>query len=449
MKERILRRMGAMFRRLIAIVTAIGFAYGESKPLNLILIIADDLGHETLGCNGGESYQTPNLDKLAAEGMRFEHCYSQPICTPTRVQIMTGLYNDRNYTKFGQLRRGETTFAHLLKENGYSTAIAGKWQLGKEKDSPQHFGFEKSLLWQHTRSGRMPKPKGEGKGVYDKRFENPYLERNGVEEDYTNGEYAPDLCTDFLCKFIDENKKTPFLVYYPMILTHCPFWPVPGGKDWDPKSPGSPTYKGDPKYFGDMVNYMDKLVGRIVAQVEKSGLSENTVIIFTGDNGTDKPVVSKWRGIEVAGSKGKTIDDGCRVPLIVRAPGLKGRGECKDLVDFTDLLPTLCDLAAVDPGKQEKPFDGQSFAPQIRGEKGTARDHTFCWYSRSGNYKKDLAVFARTERYKLYRDGRFFDLPQDRLEKNELKGEILTDEQKKVKAMLQAVLDERLKEVGR
>lgn len=441
--------MGAMFRRLIAIVTAIGFAYGESKPLNLILIIADDLGHETLGCNGGESYQTPNLDKLAAEGMRFEHCYSQPICTPTRVQIMTGLYNDRNYTKFGQLRRGETTFAHLLKENGYSTAIAGKWQLGKEKDSPQHFGFEKSLLWQHTRSGRMPKPKGEGKGVYDKRFENPYLERNGVEEDYTNGEYAPDLCTDFLCKFIDENKKTPFLVYYPMILTHCPFWPVPGGKDWDPKSPGSPTYKGDPKYFGDMVNYMDKLVGRIVAQVEKSGLSENTVIIFTGDNGTDKPVVSKWRGIEVAGSKGKTIDDGCRVPLIVRAPGLKGRGECKDLVDFTDLLPTLCDLAAVDPGKQEKPFDGQSFAPQIRGEKGTARDHTFCWYSRSGNYKKDLAVFARTERYKLYRDGRFFDLPQDRLEKNELKGEILTDEQKKVKAMLQAVLDERLKEVGR
>lgn len=438
-----------MFRRLIAIVTAIGFAYGESKPLNLILIIADDLGHETLGCNGGESYQTPNLDKLAAEGMRFEHCYSQPICTPTRVQIMTGLYNDRNYTKFGQLRRGETTFAHLLKENGYSTAIAGKWQLGKEKDSPQHFGFEKSLLWQHTRSGRMPKPKGEGKGVYDKRFENPYLERNGVEEDYTNGEYAPDLCTDFLCKFIDENKKTPFLVYYPMILTHCPFWPVPGGKDWDPKSPGSPTYKGDPKYFGDMVNYMDKLVGRIVAQVEKSGLSENTVIIFTGDNGTDKPVVSKWRGIEVAGSKGKTIDDGCRVPLIVRAPGLKGRGECKDLVDFTDLLPTLCDLAAVDPGKQEKPFDGQSFAPQIRGEKGTARDHTFCWYSRSGNYKKDLAVFARTERYKLYRDGRFFDLPQDRLEKNELKGEILTDEQKKVKAMLQAVLDERLKEVGR
>ncbi|MGB0143562.1 MAG: sulfatase-like hydrolase/transferase [Akkermansiaceae bacterium] len=449
MEERILRRMGGMVQRLTAIVAAIGFAYGESKPLNLILIIADDLGHETLGCNGGESYQTPNLDKLAAEGIRFEHCYSQPICTPTRVQIMTGLYNDRNYTKFGQLRRGETTFAHLLKEKGYSTAIAGKWQLGKEKDSPQHFGFEKSLLWQHTRSGRMPKPKGEGKGVYDKRFENPYLERNGVEEDYTNGEYAPDLCTDFLCKFIDENKKTPFLVYYPMILTHCPFWPVPGGKDWDPKSPGSPTYKGDPKYFGDMVNYMDKLVGRIVAQVEKSGLSENTVIIFTGDNGTDKPVVSKWRGIEVAGSKGKTIDDGCRVPLIVRAPGLKGRGECKDLVDFTDLLPTLCDLAAVDPGKQEKPFDGQSFAPQIRGEKGTARDHTFCWYSRSGNYKKDLAVFARTERYKLYRDGRFFDLPQDRLEKNELKGEILTDEQKKVKAMLQAVLDERLKEVGR
>ena len=409
--------------------------------------MADDLGHETIACNGGESYKTPNLDKMAAGGMRFEHCYSQPICTPTRVQIMTGLYNDRNYTNFGVLRRGETTFAHILKEKGYATAIAGKWQLGKDKDSPQHFGFEKSLLWQHTRTGRMPRTDGK-KGVFNKRFENPYLERNGVEEEYNNGEYGPALCTDFICEFIEENKEKPFLVYYPMILTHCPFWPVPGGQDWDPKSLGSPTYKGDAKYFGDMVNYMDKLVGRIVDQVEKSGLSDNTVIIFTGDNGTDKPVVSKWKGINVAGSKGRTIDDGCRVPLIIHAPGLKGKGVSQDLVNFSDVLPTLCDLAGVDISKRKEPFDGQSFAPQLRGEKATPRDHSFCWYSRSGDIKKDLKVFARTQRYKLYRDGRFFDIEKDRLEKNNLKAE-LTDEQKAVKEKLQAVLDKRLKEVGR
>lgn len=436
-----------VIRRLFFIFATLGMAQGAERPLNLILIVADDLGHETLGCNGGESYQTPHLDKLAANGLRFEHCYSQPICTPTRVQIMTGLYNDRNYTRFGELRRGEVTFAHLLKEKGYATAIAGKWQLGREKDSPQHFGFQQSLLWQHTRSGRMPKP--EGKGVYDKRYENPYLERNGLPEDYTQGEYGPDLCAEFLCQFIDENKEKPFLVYYPMILTHCPFWPVPGGPGWDPQSPGSPTYKGEARYFGDMVHHMDKLVGRIVAQVERSGLSDRTVIIFTGDNGTDQPVVSQWRGIQVAGSKGQTIDDGCRVPLIVSAPGLKGRGECRDLVDFTDVLPTICDLAGVSLDGKGKAFDGRSFAPQIRGGKGQVRDHSFCWYSRSGNFKKDLAVFARNKRYKLYRDGRFFDLANDRLEKNGLDDASLTDEQRKMRTRLQAVLDTRLKEVGR
>ena len=115
-----------MIRRLLFIFATLGMAQGVERPFNLILIVADDLGHETLGCNGGESYRTPHLDKLAAHGLRFEHCYSQPICTPTRVQIMTGLYNDRNYTQFGELRRGEVTFAHLLKEKGYATAIAGK-----------------------------------------------------------------------------------------------------------------------------------------------------------------------------------------------------------------------------------------------------------------------------------------------------------------------------------
>ena len=144
--------MTSLLRPILAVCVALsGISIAADKPLNLILIMADDLGHEAIACNGGESYKTPHLDRMAAGGMRFEHCYSQPICTPTRVQIMTGLYNDRNYTKFGQLRRGETTFAHILKDAGYATAIAGKWQLGKDKDSPQHFGFEKSLLWQHTR----------------------------------------------------------------------------------------------------------------------------------------------------------------------------------------------------------------------------------------------------------------------------------------------------------
>ena len=128
----------------------------RSRP-NVILIMADDMGYEALSSNGSESCKSPNLDKLAAEGVRFTNCFSNPICTPSRVKIMTGQYNVRNYVKFGMLDRGQTTFAHQLKKAGYATAIAGKWQLGKQTDAPQHFGFEKSCLWQHTRSGRSSK----------------------------------------------------------------------------------------------------------------------------------------------------------------------------------------------------------------------------------------------------------------------------------------------------
>src|SRR3954463_43187 len=134
--------------RLVVASLVIQFAAGHAlvaaerlNQPNVVVILADDLGYECLGCDGGTSYRTPNLDKLAATGMRFEHCYVQPLCTPTRVQLMTGLYNVRNYINFGQLDPQATTFAHLLKRAGYATGIAGKWQLGHAKDLPRHFGF--------------------------------------------------------------------------------------------------------------------------------------------------------------------------------------------------------------------------------------------------------------------------------------------------------------------
>ena len=147
------------------------------KKPNIVLIMADDMGYEALSVNGSESCQSPNLDKLAAGGVRFTNGFANPLCTPSRAKIMTGQYNVRNYVGFGVLDRGQTTFAHQLKAAGYATCIAGKWQLGKETDSPQHFGFEQSCLWQHTRSGRS---KENGKTI-DRRFVNPMLEFNGKE----------------------------------------------------------------------------------------------------------------------------------------------------------------------------------------------------------------------------------------------------------------------------
>ena len=366
---------------LTALLLGVFNVQANDRP-NIILIMADDMGYEALSSNGSESCKSPNLDKLAAKGVRFTNGFSNPICTPSRVKLMTGQYNVRNYVKFGWLDREQTTFAHQLKAAGYATAIAGKWQLGRDKDSPQHFGFEQSCLWQHTRSGRS---KDGGKTI-DRRFVNPQLEFNGVEKDFTNGEYAPQICTDFICDFIDENKKKPFLVYYPMILTHCPFDPTPDSTDWDPKRLGSTTYKGDrndpQRHFRDMVAYADKAVGQIVAQLEKSGVRDNTLIIFTGDNGTDTPIVTPWNGTKVVGGKGTMSDTGTRVPLIASWPaGIQKPGRVvDDLVEFTDVFPTLCEVTGAKLPKNH-PGDGASIVPVLRNQADARRkDWIYIWY---------------------------------------------------------------------
>ena len=403
------------------------------KP-NIVLIMADDLGIETMGSYGSTLYKTPNLDRLAANGARFEHCYAQPICTPSRVQLMTGQYNVRNYTKFGLLPRGETTFAHKLKAEGYATCIAGKWQLGRQKDAPQHFGFDEALLWQHTRDGRM---KIDGKRV-DKRYENPILEKNGESLVYDDGEFAPDLMVDFILDFIERKTEQPFLVYYPMILTHCPFVPTPHSEDWDPTSVGSPTHKGDKTYFGDMVEYVDHLVGKIEAELERHGLLENTYLIFTGDNGTGRNIVSMLNGQPFPGRKGSLTNGGTHAPLIASRPGTVPSKVHNDLIDFSDFLPTFCEIAK--SSTDGLTLDGVSFLPQLHGEAGNPRRFVYCWYNRDMTPGKTQAT-ARNQRYKLYQSGEFYDVPNDLQEKQPLATDNLTPKQVAIKGELQGALN--------
>src|SRR6478672_3148143 len=321
-----------MFRNSLVLPLALylfanaAFAADAPKP-NIVLVLADDLGYETLGCDGGESYKTPNLDRLAAAGMRFERCNVQPLCTPTRVQLMTGMSNVRNYIEFGTMEPKSTTFGNLLKNAGYATAIAGKWQLGHDKDLPQRFGFDESCLWQHTR--RPP------------RYANPGLEFNGAERDFNKGEYGPDLVSDFALNFIEKNKSKPFFLYYPMMLTHAPYQPTPDSPEWDPKAQGEKV-NHDNKHFADMVAYMDKLVGKVVTKLDDLKIRDNTLIIFLGDNGTGKGVRSKLRGVEYPGGKGTTNARGMHVPLIANWPDHIHVGVNDDLIDSTDFLPTVC-----------------------------------------------------------------------------------------------------------
>lgn len=396
----------------------------EARPPNLILVMADDFGYECVGANGGESYATPHLDRLAAGGLRFEHCHVQPLCTPTRVQLMTGRSNVRNYLNFGTLPRGETTFGQLLQKAGYATGICGKWQLGTEKDAPQHFGFAEACLWQHSR--RPP------------RYANPGLEYNGVEKDFTRGEYGPQLVNDWALDFVTRHQEKPFFLYYPMILTHDPFQPTPDSPNWDPKAVGERVSR-DVKHFADMTAYMDRMIGRLDAKLGELGIRDNTLLLFLGDNGTHSSVTSRFHGSDYRGGKGTTTRRGTHVPLIASWPAVIRQGRvCRDLISSTDFLPTLCAAAGVPVPENS---DGISFLPQLRGEAGSPRDWLYTWYS--PRQRPDLSVreCAFDHDFKLYRDGRFFDLRADPFEEQAPLAAPLSAEQTAAKTKLQAALD--------
>ena len=410
--------------------------FAEAKKPNVILIMADDLGYEALGTYGAADYKTPELDRLAATGMKFNHCYSQPLCTPSRVQIMTGQYNFRNYTAFGILPKTEITFGHLLQDAGYATAIAGKWQLWgsntkipEDKGTgfmPDGAGFDEYCLWQVKKVKKL----GE-------RYADPFIDVNGDGgSTYENG-YGPDVFTDFILDFIEAKKEEPFFVYYPMALTHDPFVPTPDsdGWEWD-------RYKKNTKHFGDMVEYMDKVVGQIVAKLEELGLRDDTLVIFTGDNGTKNTITSRMRdGRMIRGDKGQPTDGGTRVPLIANWPGVIDAGQVNDnLIDFSDFLPTLVELTGATP-PEDRVLDGRSFLHQLKGDAGDAREWVFCHYDPKWG-GRESARFARTQRWKLYGDGRFFDIENDVLEEKPLELSGVADEVKGTRRMLQGVLDE-------
>jgi len=403
--------------------TSLVAAEKKSQP-NIVLIMADDLGYECLEVNGGSSYETPRLNEMAAEGMRFTRCHSQPICTPTRVQIMTGLYNQRNYVRFGLLEPSQMTFAHVLKKNGYRTCIAGKWQLEGGLDGPHHFGFDEYCLWQLTRR--------------PSRYPNPGLEVNGEEIDYPGG-YGPDVVNEYVCDFIKKNAEGPFLVYYPMILPHWPFEPTPDSEEWDPKSPGANNSQKNPEFFVDMVNYTDKMVDQVLDQLDELGIRDNTLVLFTGDNGTATSVTSVLDGETYKGGKGSPTRQGMHVPLIATWPGTIEQGAVNgNLVDFTDVFPTLLDVAGVKPPKKLE-LDGLSFYPQLLGKEGPVRDAIYCWYARNGG--KTGVEFAQGQTFKLYREGQYYNIEEDWKEKLPLNVENLSGEAAEAHQKLQAVLD--------
>ena len=426
-------RMWAAF--LLALVIFSSCQKDERLP-NIVLIMADDMGYECLGCNGSTEYKTPNMDRLATEGIRFENCYSQPLCTPSRVKIMTGQYNFRNYEDFGYLNPNQKTFANYLKEAGYTTCIAGKWQLNglnrnnpdnQDVNRPHHFGFDEYCLWQLNRQ------RSEGE-----RYADPLITQNGKDLQRDAEGYGPQIFSDYIVDFIRRKSGEPFFVYYPMALVHDPFVPTSESPEWQ-----DPTrrYEQDTAYFADMMAFTDKIVGKIEKELKDNGLWENTLFIFTADNGTNVKVMSKTTYGKVKGGKGLSLNTGNHVPMIVSWPE-KMIACCSEnaLVSFADFLPTFCEVAGI--SLENVKTDGKSLVPIITGEK-SVQDEIFIHYSpRWGNRVHDRWVMDG--KYKLYQDGRFYDTSKDTLEKHVV--ESPTMEEQEIKTKFQNILDEKEQE---
>ncbi|MFM7518818.1 MAG: sulfatase-like hydrolase/transferase [Pirellula sp.] len=360
-----------------------------SKP-NIILILADDFGLPDIGCYGS-AYKTPNLDALAASGTRFEYCFAAPLCAPSRAMCMFGRYGFRtgvtdNGLGAAATPESEVCIAKVLKQAGYATAVAGKWSdleyLVTREDAAK-WGFDDFMIWGERWEEEDGKQSGRA------RYWGPDYNHNGKILSGDKKKFGPDLLHSFVVDFIRQHRDQPFFVYYPTPMIHY-------------KLQHTPDSTGDkPDLHADNIAYLDKLVGKLMDELDSLKLRENTMIVFVGDNGSTKGAHTV-HGRPVHGKKGELNEGGCRVPLIINWPGTTPSGVVsKDLISLTDFFPTFTELAGgtMPTGVT---IDGRSFAAQTLGRAGQPRDWVYVQL-RNDRYVRDA-------RWKLMQSGDFFDM---------------------------------------
>ena len=336
-------------------------AAAADKP-NLLLILVDDLGPEWISAYGAEGIETPNVDELARRGMLFENAYSMPQCTPTRVTLLTGQYPYRHgWTNHWDVPRWgagahfdpgkNLSFARLVREAGYATAIAGKWQINDFRVQPnvlREHGFDEWAVWTGYETG-VP--------ASAERYQDAYVYTTSEASRTYEGEFGPDVYNDFLLDFVERHRDEPWLAYYPLALTHTPLV----------STPHEPFAATKLEKHRAMTRYMDYLVGRLVAKLDALGLSERTYVVFTTDNGTTRGITGCMNGRDVPGGKAMLTENGIREPFLVAGPGVAPGSRARALTDFSDLSPTLVELAggSIPAGYA---LDGRSLVPVLTGE---------------------------------------------------------------------------------
>ncbi len=405
-------------------------ATGTVRP-NIIYILADDLGYGDLSCYGQTRFSTPHLDQMAAEGMRFtQHYAGSPVCAPSRAALMTGLHTGHalirgNYETgpkgFGagvELRPADSTLAEVLKKAGYTTGLVGKWGLGVEGTTgePTRQGFDYSFGFLNQGHAHFFYPE--------------YLWRNGGKVELPgnrNGkreQYVQDLFTEEALTFLEKNKenKQPFFLYLAYTIPHAellhpddevlaqfkgrfpekPYVKPSQGKRID-DSLGTYNSQATPRAaFAAMVTRLDQHVGRVLDQLKKLGLDENTIVIFTSDNGPHQeagadPAFFNSAG-PLRGVKRDLYEGGIRVPFIVRWPGTVKAGAVSNHVSaFWDFMPTAAELAGI----QAPPTDGISYLPELLGKQQP--QHPYLYWEFHENKTSSQAI--RMGDWKGFRPG--------------------------------------------
>ncbi len=433
------------------------------KRPNFVFFLIDDLGWADLGCYGSTFYETPNLDRFAASGMRFTDAYAAcPVCSPTRAAIMSGKHparlnitdwipgsNPKNQRLLGpedlhQLPHSEVTIAEILKAKGYTTFFAGKWHLGGEGYFPEDQGFDINKGGHH---------KGSPPGGYYSPYKNPCL------TDGPEGEYLPDRLADESIRFLEDQGEDPFLLYLSFYTVHTPIQackrhlekfqkkaatlPSLGEDALTPEHDGFTRARQDGPEYASMVHAMDENVGRVLDALDRLGLDDNTVVIFTSDNGglSTKPGkrLSPTNNGPLRAGKGWCYEGGIRTCLIVRAPGVTRPGsESSEPVYSTDYYPTMLELAGLPP-MPEQHRDGLSLASVLKGASLSRQAlywhyphyHGSAWKPgaavRAGDWK--LVAFYHHDKVELY------NLKDDLGERNNL-AESMPEKRREMEALL-------------
>lgn len=407
-----------MKRLLLAIALALAPTLQAAKP-NIVFILADDLGFAEIGANKSDRYKTPNIDSLANNGIRFSHFYTAPLCGPSRSLILTGRYAFHTgavtQDACGKLVRegakAEIMAPAVLKKAGYTSAMIGKWgQILPSGDAAQ-WGFDHMLsykasgiYWNKTAAGNWVQKyalEGDKDGEGGVRANPGPYNIDDKKLSMSDTEYMPDVMHDDAMAFLQKHKNKPFLLYYSLSFVHSQILPTP---DSVPPDLNTSTTARHDQLYADNIAYMDKLVGKLLAELDRLKLRENTIVMFMGDNGTAKANADRATigGRRVIGQKGGMEEGGGLVPFIVSWPGVTPAGKLNEnLADASDLLPTFAELAGARL-PENRIIDGKSLVSQIKGGTESPRKWAF---TQLGSH-----WHVREAGWKLNEEGQLFDM---------------------------------------